>query len=120
VATDPDQMSETPEPGEAEKRPPETEAAPPAEAAASSEGSGDATAPAEGAATTPTPSDGAPPKKGRKTAQEQAAARREAKLDAVTEQIEKGGLVIRQMTEEERLKYPPRPTPIKRPGPRSR
>jgi hypothetical protein len=58
----------------------------------------------------------APVKKGRKTAQEQAQARREAKLGAVEEQLERGGLVIRQMTEEERLRYPPRPTPVRRPG----
>jgi hypothetical protein len=113
VATDPEQMTENPAPGEAEKTPPVTEAAVPTE--------DEAAAPTEGEAATPAPSDAAvPPKKGRKTAQEQAQARREAKLDAVSEQIEKGGLVIRQMTVEERLKYPPRPTPVKRPGPRSR
>jgi hypothetical protein len=40
-----------------------------------------------------------------------ATERRQAKLDSVREQVENGSLVIRQMTEEERERYPPRPKP---------
>jgi hypothetical protein len=35
--------------------------------------------------------------------------RRQEKLDLVQQQIEEGSLTIRQMTPEERKKYPPRP-----------
>jgi hypothetical protein len=86
----------------------------------------DVTAPAEAMATpadvtaTPTdvteaPADQPRPSTGRKTVQEQAQARRQEKLDAVAEQLTRGTLVIRQMTDEERLRYPPRPAPAKRP-----
>jgi hypothetical protein len=49
-----------------------------------------------------------------KTARERAEEKRQEKLDLVREQVESGGLVIRQMTDEERLRYPPRPDPPKR------
>ena len=42
-----------------------------------------------------------------KSTRERAVERRQAKLDQVQEQVEKGTLVIRQMTDEERLRYPP-------------
>lgn len=42
-----------------------------------------------------------------KSTRERAVERRQAKLDQVREQVENGTLVIRQMTEEERLRYPP-------------
>jgi hypothetical protein len=50
------------------------------------------------------------PKDGGKspTARKQEA-RRQEKLDLVQQQIEEGSLTIRQMTPEERKKYPPRP-----------
>ncbi len=44
-----------------------------------------------------------------KTARERAEEKRQEKLEAVRGQVESGALVIRQMTEEERSKYPPRP-----------
>ena len=44
-----------------------------------------------------------------KSGREKAEEKRQAKLAQVQEQVEDGSLVIRQMTEEERLKYPPRP-----------
>ncbi len=44
-----------------------------------------------------------------KTGREKAEEKRQAKLAQVQEQVEDGSLVIRQMTEEERRKYPPRP-----------
>jgi len=44
-----------------------------------------------------------------KTARERAAEKREEKLEHVREQVKSGSLVIRQMTEEERRQYPPRP-----------
>jgi len=53
-----------------------------------------------------------------KTAREKAEEKRQAKLDLIHEQIHNGMLVIRQMTEEERRRYPPRTTPPKRPGTR--
>jgi hypothetical protein len=43
-----------------------------------------------------------------KTTRERAADKRQAKLDLVKEQIENGSLVIRQMTDEERRRYPRR------------
>lgn len=49
-----------------------------------------------------------------KTARERAEAKHEAKLESVREQVENGSLVIRQMTEEERSRYPPRPAQLKR------
>jgi len=54
-----------------------------------------------------------------KTQREKAEEKRQVKLDLVREQIQNGTLVIRQMTDEERRRYPPRPTPPKRPGSRS-
>jgi hypothetical protein len=51
-----------------------------------------------------------------KTARERAEEKREAKLALVREQVQSGSLVIRQMTDEERRLYPPRPAPPKRPG----
>lgn len=50
-----------------------------------------------------------------KTARERAEAKREAKLDLVREQVQNGSLLIRQMTDEERRRYPPRPAQPKRP-----
>ena len=50
-----------------------------------------------------------------KTPRERADEKHEAKLDPVREQVENGSLVIRQMTEEERQLYPPRPVAPKRP-----
>ena len=44
-----------------------------------------------------------------KTTREKAEEKREAKLDLVREQVENGSLVIRQMTAEERRRYPPLP-----------
>ena len=46
---------------------------------------------------------------GVKTSRERAEEKRLAKLDLVRQQVESGDLVIRQMTEEERRRYPPRP-----------
>jgi hypothetical protein len=50
---------------------------------------------------------------------ERADEKRLEKLDLVRQQLESGSLVIRQMTEEERRRYPLRPQPPKR-GPRGR
>ena len=50
-----------------------------------------------------------------KTTRERAEEKREAKLEQVREQVESGSLVIRQMTDEERSRYPPRPVAPKRP-----
>jgi hypothetical protein len=44
-----------------------------------------------------------------KSGREKAEEKRQAKLAQVQEQVEDGSLVIRQMTEEERRRYPPRP-----------
>jgi dihydroorotase-like cyclic amidohydrolase len=43
-----------------------------------------------------------------KTAREKAEEARQAKLDLVREQVQTGELVIRQMTDGERRRYPPR------------
>jgi hypothetical protein len=51
-----------------------------------------------------------------KTARERAEEKRLEKLEQVREQVESGALVIRQMTDEERLRYPPRPPNPKRSG----
>ena len=51
----------------------------------------------------------------RKTTRERAEEKHQAKLELVREQVESGSLVIRQMTDEERLRYPPRPARPKRP-----
>jgi hypothetical protein len=53
-----------------------------------------------------------------KTAREKAEEKRAAKLEIVREQVESGSLVIRQMTDEERRRYPPRPVKPKRDGKR--
>jgi hypothetical protein len=45
------------------------------------------------------------------TPQERARKQREAKLDAVAQQVAEGSLTIRQMTPEERKKYPKPETP---------
>jgi hypothetical protein len=44
-----------------------------------------------------------------KTTRERAEEKREAKLEAMREQVASGSLVIRAMTDEERRRYPPRP-----------
>jgi hypothetical protein len=44
-----------------------------------------------------------------KTARERAEEKRAEKLALVREQVQSGSLVIRQMTDEERRRYPPRP-----------
>jgi hypothetical protein len=49
-----------------------------------------------------------------KTTREKAEERRQAKLELVREQVENGSLVIRRMTDEERLRYPPRAAKPKR------
>jgi hypothetical protein len=49
-----------------------------------------------------------------KTARERAEEKREAKLELVREQVQNGSLLIRQMTDEERRRYPPRPAQPKR------
>jgi hypothetical protein len=46
-----------------------------------------------------------------KTSRERAEEKRQEKLEQVREQLESGSLVIRQMTEEERRRYPVRPLP---------
>ena len=51
-----------------------------------------------------------------KTTRERAAQKHEEKLELVREQVENGSLVIRQMTDEERRQYPPRPERPKRTG----
>jgi hypothetical protein len=51
-----------------------------------------------------------------KTTREKAEEKRLAKLDLVREQVKSGSLLIRQMTDEERRRYPPRPARPKRPG----
>jgi hypothetical protein len=53
-----------------------------------------------------------------KTARERAEEKRREKLEFVAEQVENGQLVIRQMTEEERRRYPPLPSESKRPAKR--
>jgi hypothetical protein len=51
-----------------------------------------------------------------KTPREKAEDKRQAKLDLIREQVQNGMLVIRQMTAEERRRYPARTTRPKRPG----
>jgi hypothetical protein len=51
-----------------------------------------------------------------KSARERAEEKREAKLELVREQVQNGSLVIRQMTKEERRRYPRRPVSPKRAG----
>ena len=51
-----------------------------------------------------------------KSQREKAEEKREAKLELIREQVESGSLVIRQMTQEERRRYPRRPVSPKRLG----
>lgn len=53
-----------------------------------------------------------------KTTRERADEKRREKLDLVREQVASGSLVIRKMTDEERRRYPPRPSRAKRTGKR--
>ena len=53
-----------------------------------------------------------------KTARERADEKREEKLAHIREQLASGALQIRQMTADERLRYPPRVDPPKPRGPR--
>jgi hypothetical protein len=53
-----------------------------------------------------------------KTARERAEEKRQEKLEHVREEVKSGSLVIRQMTDEERERYPPRPAPPTRRGKR--
>jgi hypothetical protein len=50
------------------------------------------------------------------TARERAEAKRAEKLKLVREQVESGSLVIRQMTDEERRRFPRRPPEPRRRG----
>jgi len=50
-----------------------------------------------------------------KTARERAEEKRAEKLESVREQVQSGSLVIRQMTDEERRRYPP-PAPQPKPN----
>lgn len=49
-----------------------------------------------------------------KSARERAEEKRLEKLELVREQVESGSLRIRQMTDDERRRYPPRPVQPKR------
>jgi len=51
-----------------------------------------------------------------KTTREKADEKRAAQLELVREQVQNGSLVIRQMTDEERRRYPPLPPQPKRTG----
>jgi hypothetical protein len=51
-----------------------------------------------------------------KSAQERAEEKRAEKLERVREQVESGSLVIRQMTDEERRRYPRPAVQPKQPG----
>ncbi len=53
-----------------------------------------------------------------KTTRERAEQKRAEKLAVVREQVESGSLQIRQMTDEERRRYPPRTAPPRRFGKR--
>ena len=46
-----------------------------------------------------------------KSSRERADEKRAEKLENVQKQLDSGSLVIREMTDEEREKYPPRPDP---------
>jgi len=50
-----------------------------------------------------------------KTSRERAEEKRAEKLEVVRQQVESGSLQIRQMTAEERRRYPPRPVQPKSP-----
>ena len=49
-----------------------------------------------------------------KNARQRAEEKRAEKLELVRQQVMSGSLVIRQMTDEERRRYLPRPAPRKR------
>ena len=49
-----------------------------------------------------------------KTQRERDEERRKAKLDEIEKDVERGSLVIREMTAAERAKYPPREPPPKK------
>ncbi len=49
-----------------------------------------------------------------KRTRERAQEKHDAKLELVREQLQSGSLVIRQMTDAERRRYPPRPAHPKR------
>jgi hypothetical protein len=49
-----------------------------------------------------------------KSARERADEKRQEKLANVAEMVQRGSLVIRKMTEEERRRYPPRPVAPRR------
>jgi len=51
-----------------------------------------------------------------KTARERAEEKRAEKLELIREQVESGTLVIREMTADERRRYPPRSVPPRRSG----
>jgi hypothetical protein len=51
-----------------------------------------------------------------KTQADREKERRKAKLDDIERDVERGSLVIREMTEAEREKYPPKPRTSKRRG----
>jgi hypothetical protein len=53
-----------------------------------------------------------------KTTRERAEEKRAEKLAVVREQVQSGSLNIRQMTDEERRRYPPRPEQPRRLGKR--
>jgi hypothetical protein len=57
-----------------------------------------------------------PGQKAPRSSWERAARKHEEKLETVREQVADGSLVIRQMTDEERRRYPPRPGRSKRTG----
>jgi hypothetical protein len=67
-------------------------------------------------AESPAAADSPPERPAAKTTRERAEEKRQAKLDFVREQVDNGSLVIRGMTDEERLRYPPPPTPPPRRG----
>ena len=50
-----------------------------------------------------------------KTTRERAEEKHEAKLELMREQVQNGSLVIRQMTDAERRRYPPLSAQPKRP-----
>jgi hypothetical protein len=98
------------------------EAAPPAAQSPAAESSPGAEAPAAEspateASSAESPAAEAPAERpAAKTTRQRAEQKRQEKLDFVREQVDNGSLVIRGMTEEERLRYPPLPTPPPRRG----
>jgi len=47
---------------------------------------------------------------------ERAEQKRQEKLEFVQQQVQSGELIIRRMSEEERLRYPPRPARVRPTG----